>query len=107
MNGLNMQNPKSPGLISLLELAPYLVLLFLYNYVATVSSSRTVGDIPDLGEVEFQSFESTIVSHTAKVMDEICYIHALDQLKDEDSDPTSYHGYYANLWSINQVTAHC
>ena len=51
-SALNLEKPKASGPIILLKLVTYLVLFFLYNSVVTTSSSRPVGDIPDLGKVE-------------------------------------------------------
>ena len=76
MSSLNLDKFKPPELIRLLKQVLYSILFFLYNSVATADSYRLVGDITGLGQVKDWSYESTIVSHTAKMMDKLHYIFA-------------------------------
>ena len=107
VNAIEPEKTKSPGLASLFKLLPYLVLFFLYNFVPTASPSEPLGNMPDLGEVEGQVYDSAMTGHLSRMMEQLKYIHALDSMEDEEPDPTSYHGYDADLWSVTQVTAHC
>ena len=107
VNAIDPVKTKSPGLVGLFKLLPYLVLFFLHNSVATATPSMPMEDLPDLGELEQQTYGQAMTNHLARMVEQLRYIHALDQLEDEEPDPTSYHGYNADLWSVTQVTNHC
>ena len=103
-NSIDSKKTKSTSLLNIFKLMPYLVLFFLYNCIPVEGSTSS---IPDLGEVEEQSYASAFDNATPNLMAQLRYIHALDHMEDEgDPDPTSYLGYDKELWSVKNIVNH-
>ena len=108
VNAVDSTKTKSPGLITIFKLMPYLVLFFLHSAMSCSAATPRVGDMPDLGEADALKCQNALVTATENTWEQLRYIHALERMEDgNDPDPSSYYGYDKDLWSVNTVTNHC
>ena len=103
-SAINPRKSKSLNITSIFKLMPYLVLFFLHNCIPAEGSTA---NIPDLGEVEEQTYSTAFEDISPDFMAQLRYIHALDEMEDDgDPDPSTYLGYDKQLWSVKNVINH-
>ena len=71
VNAVDSTKTKSPGLITIFKLMPYLVLFFLHSAMSCSAATPRVGDMPDLGEADALKCQNALVTATENTWEQL------------------------------------